>query len=1022
MRRDDQVVEGIAAAVHDPFVQAWRGYAEDVWLPVGRALKDAAAAHGEAMAELRASSGAGDDERGRARYRGRVAAEVLGPVRKALGAGRVAVELETSLDAAAAEAHEAASGLPALVTAPLSPSALRGSARSGPWAAAKRMLALSLRPIVWRREDHDIAAAALAGHHLERVVVPAQRRAFRACQRRRAEWLGGVERAWSKWASVVFSLSAQDAAEGQQSGPDSGSASYRAAASALQAELEALAGRVGHASGKELGEDMAREESVLIAAVAVAGTFVADSPTAAPGGVRSTIGGERAGHDRALASRWDGWAENAAARLDLYSSFLELRAASDAACRQLAARWRAASEDVHAALRGVQAELAAGRSRATLPSSDGDDSPLADLLQKEKHSTGAALDRIAGHLPSPEELVRTLTTEAERAVDALGTLTDGLPETLVLHELPGRDDRIRGPGRDSRPVHFREAALQAFDTLRMERIRTAPAVAEGAMQRIRAAMVELREVTDYGYDTAIAELSGEGSAELDTAIQVVTAALTRADARAGHAGEMLRDALAESESGMTEEVAEGLQHLIHRVLADRLSGRYLDARSYLAREMARYLDRWRTGVVETGRRVSAGLGALRGRFRPLAGALGIGSGATPGVREHPLASVDQVVASLPVVYRRLFALEPVTDPRLLAGREPALETVSAAWARWRDDDRRSLIVIAPPGSGITSFLNVAAARLHAEDPLGVRVALRERIRTETDLATQLAAWLGTEGAPDLDSLAAKVVSRTPADAVPRTVVLEGLELIHMRVPSGCELFERFLTFVSRTESRILWVLGISTPAWQLIAKRSPSFVGDTEPLRLEELTPQDLRDAILARHRLSGLPLRYGDPNYRHDALRRHTRQRRATDKQQQLIETDYFQRLHRASLGSVRLAIFQWLRSADFETIEGSLLVRPLKPVNPFMKMLDLPQCFALKALLDHGGLSVAEYCEVARTSVPDSVHLFRSMADLRVVEAAGGGGARHPRPSSPAARYRIRPIMIGAVAAHLRSLNILH
>ena len=544
------------------------------------------------------------------------------------------------------------------------------------------------------------------------------------------------------------------------------------------------------------------------------------------------------------------------------------------------------------------------------------------------------------------------------------------------------------------------------------------------MERIRVEIAELREVTAYGYDTAIAELSGDGTAEPDQGIRVVTAALSRADAKAGHASDVLRDALAKSESGMTAEVNEGLQHLIHRVLADRLSGRYLDARSYLARKVARYLERWRTSVVETGRRVSAGLRALRGRFRPLAGALGIGPGAA-GVGEHPLASVDEVFANLPVVYRRLFALEPVTDPRLLAGRKRALEAVSAAWARWRDGDRRSLAVIAPPGSGITSFLNIAAVRLFADGPRGARETLRDRIRDETGLATQLATWLGTDRAGDLDSVA-RVVAQAPADSGPGIVVLEGLELIHMRVPGGSELFERFLTFVSRTESRIFWVLSMPSPAWQLIEKRSPSFVGDTERMRLGELTPGDLKDAILARHRLSGLPLRYAEPNYRHDALRRRARHLRTTDKQRQLIETDYFQRLHRASLGSVRLAIFHWLRSADFDTIEGSLLVRPLKPISPFMKTLDLPQCFALKALLDHGALSVAEYCEVARTPVPDSVHLFRSMADLHVVEVAGGGhaeeGAGLERPTSPSARYRIRPIMIGAVAAHLRSLNILH
>ena len=125
--------------------------------------------------------------------------------------------------------------------------------------------------------------------------------------------------------------------------------------------------------------------------------------------------------------------------------------------------------------------------------------------------------------------------------------------------------------------------------------------------------------------------------------------------------------------------------------------------------------------------------------------------------------------------------------------------------------------------------------------------------------------------------------------------------------------------------------------------------------------------------------------------------------------------------MGSIRTAMFHWLRSADFEAIEGSLLVKPLESRTPLMSGLDLTQSFALKALLDHGTLTVDEYCDIARAPEREGFHLLRSLVDLHVIEATRFVSAADSGTAAPP-RYRLRPLMTGAVAAHLRSLNILH
>ena len=964
-----------AADVADSFAGVWQRYGE-AWEPLRGALEEAASAHGVALAQLEADAeveraedgGMSTGEGAWARYRERVAGEVLDPLRAALSGAGLATELEAAL-------HPAGEGVLASLQ--------------------------ELDPAARRR--------------LERVVLPGQRRAFRVSQRRRARWLGDVERAWHEWVSVVLAPSSDDAAEQESAGPDGSTAAHLAAGAALQTALDSLAEQVGSVSASA-AEEMRERPGTVGAAAAAVGKLVAEALARRSPDQR----------DAELAERWDDWAGEAAARLALYREFLGLRSDIDALRSRLVRDWRASASGVEAVLDAFAAELAAGRERARLlggrAGSEAGATSLLEALEAERQRTTQAVRRAANALPTPADLLAELTGNAEETIASLPAAADALSEALTVHDVPGSGDRLRSPGRDSRTVQLREAARQAFDTLRIERIRAAPAAIEEAMQRIGADVAQLCEVVAYGYQAAIAELSEGRDTDSGEQVGPVTAALSRAEDRAGEARHALREAMDRTEARMNQEVAAGFQQLVGRVLADRLRAGYLEARSYLATEVTEDLDRWRGRAADVGRRASGGLRAVRTRLQPLAAVLGMATRAPTDAAGRTLAMADEVVRSLPVVYRRLFAFEPLTDPRLLAGRNEALTDLSAMWERREHGDCRSLLVVAAPGCGTTSFLNIAAAGLSdaasaAHSP-EVRGAFRQRIRDEDALVAQLAGWLGVTGAEDLDGLA-EVVLGASSRAVPGVVILEGLEHLHMRVQGGARLLERFLTFMSRTESRVFWVVGVSSSAWQLIERRSPPFVSDMERMILGELSPGDLREAVLARHRLSGLPLRFAEPQRGQDALRRRARQLRGTSRQQQIVEAQYFQRLHRASLGSVRMAMFHWLRSADFDAIEGSLLVKPLENLNAFMDVLDLPQSFALKSILDHGTLTVSEYCEVARALETDNFHLFRSLVDLHVIEAAGGGAARS---SAASARYRIRALMTGPVAAHLRSLNILH
>ena len=1028
---DSDIVARISAVVHEPFVEAWRRYEEEVWHPVRRTLEEAGAAHRRALAAMAgqrpedANAGAGEREASEAlaRYRELVSDKVIEPLRVDLAGRASATALEESLASTANRTRASLVELPAVLRAPASRSPAARVSGVGTIRAIKRAAARVLGPVVSRGRVRRVAVARLARQHLDQMVLRAQATAFRRSQHDRGEWLGGLERAWADWAAAVL----QPAVPADESPPPSDPAAeeerphdtetHRAAGAALQAELQALIGEVERAAASAWSVDFGQLEEALAASVAVAGTFAADPPSSRPG----------PGRQRELAVQWDAWVEGAAARLELYRGLVSMRRDIEGILGELFGDWSRIVRKADAALAEVAAELGRSRERAAGLSTGDED--LASILEAERQRTDAALEQLQGVLPEPGAMFERLTATVEDAIHGLDEVRERMPGALALHDIPAPGDTPRKPTADPRTVRPRETFLHAFDLLRRERMRAAPSAIREAMHRIHSEVAELREVSGYGYEAAVAEAKDRRDPAAPHPTVLVVNGLTRAGNKAANARELVREAQSAAERRVAAEIASGSRQLIEQVTADRMTAGYLEARTVLAAGLERAWKRTRRLSAQAAAATAAAVSWALGFLRPLSARMGLGPSARTVVdrREHSLAYTDEYPDALPVVYRRLFSLEPLVDARLLAGREDTLAAVEAAWARRATGEARSLVVIAPPGVGVTSFLNVVTSRLSEEAPGGVRQRFTTRVHTEADLTACLARWLELGNAGDLGSLADRVLEAPPA-SVPDFAILEATEHLHMRAPGGGRLFERLLTFMSRTESRVFWIAAMTSTGWQLVEKRAPAFVHDIERVTLGELSPEALRQAVLARHRLSGLPLRFAEPHDGRALLRRRARRLRGSGKQEGLIESDYFQRLHRVSRGSPRLALFYWLRSADFASTAGSLLVQPLSTLESGIENLDRAQSFALKAILDHGTLTSDEYCDVARNSSAESLHILRSLEECRVIEKVPAA-AREKPPAEKAtgdnaarSRYRIRPLMIGAVAAHLRSRNILH
>lgn len=1057
LRSDAEIVARILAAVEDPFRDAWRQYGDGVWDAIRGTLRGAAEAHARALAELSANEAGAAG----ARYRRIVAAEVLAPLGEAVRRAAPASSLAASLSRASEAARAGVTDLPARVDAPLTEAALARRPGLLGRIDVRRLCARGLRPLLWRRERHDVPVAAIARRHLERVMEPRHAQAFEENQRRVAVWLARLERAWAAWVAVVLApprepgsagVSAPAGETGSRAtpggpsggtdlpdglGPRDGIATLCAAGEVLQRELLALVDDFAHAGANAAGSagptgtpGAARvpgaveggadaDTEVLRATVASAGTFVASDPPRPWRGRRGPAGTER----------WDAWVDEAAARLDLYRVLVGVRLDAEAVGSELVAAWRDAVLEADAALADIDAALRDGRRRARRLARDPND--LHAALEREQRATAETLEEPEAVLRDPGPFDAALADAAGRAVRRLQVVGGELPAAVRLHGIPEAGRQVTRPAAGSRVVRVRGVAARVFGTSRMTRIREAPLVIVEALREVGREVSELSEVAAYGYEVALAELSESLDAEPEArrTLAHATEGLIRAGDKLRLARETLFRAAAAAEARAVAQIDEGVGRLVQHTLADRPAAGALRIRSYLEDEVAHDWRRWRRRIARRSTSAAAALRATGDRGVSLARTLGLRP-PVPGERDRgvpDLDSVSDIVRDLPVVYRRLFSFEPLADPRLLAGRDEALDQVSARWRAWEAGGPGSLLVVSPPGAGVTSFLNVAATRLSQAAYGGVRRTLRDREPDEARVTRILAAWLGLAapddepGAASLSELADEVL-RAPEGTLPAWVILEGTELLHLRAPEGGRAFERLVTFITRTESRLFWVVSINAAAWQLIRLRARPFVSGIRRLALAPLGPDELREAIFARHRRSGIPLRFAEPSARGAARLHRWLRTRTTRKRSRLTEAEYFRRLHRAALGSVRLALVHWLRSADLESVPGHLLVRPLATPFPSLDGVDVDQSFALKALLEHGTLTPAEFGEVMRTGSAATRHTLRSLAEMRLIEALDEDGTADGGQSPREPRYRIRPLMLGVVGHHLRSRNILH
>ena len=346
------------------------------------------------------------------------------------------------------------------------------------------------------------------------------------------------------------------------------------------------------------------------------------------------------------------------------------------------------------------------------------------------------------------------------------------------------------------------------------------------------------------------------------------------------------------------------------------------------------------------------------------------------VTRRPSLEVDdrtEVYQQLPMLYRRLFRLEPVRDPRFLVGREAEMAALMEARQRWSAGKPVSVVLVGERGSGKTSLLNCATVRVFSDiEP--VSVSFNERVLDAAEMDVFLRRALNLDD--DTDLLESLQRER-------RVILIEEVERTFLRRVDGFDGMRRLLSLVSDSCRTTLWVLCLN----QLAFKFLDAAVGVEKVFshRINAMTvePDHLRNAILLRHNLSGLRLRFARPPSRYPLL---DRVRRPLGLDRRARET-FFDTLYKQSEGVFRSAFELWHRY--IESAHGGVLrMRLPDPVDtdPLITGLDRQDLFTLQAVLQHGSLTSAECGQVFCVSEGVARARIGALVDRGILEREPG------------------------------------
>ncbi|MGB3848817.1 MAG: hypothetical protein WA958_02520 [Tunicatimonas sp.] len=560
--------------------------------------------------------------------------------------------------------------------------------------------------------------------------------------------------------------------------------------------------------------------------------------------------------------------------------------------------------------------------------------------------------------------------------------------------------------------------IVSFESLPKLRL-TIEATKEETGQRvlqIQKMITEIGQVSYFNLDSARSLYETEAEEAAEKARTTAEEGLQRAIKSAEGVQEQIRTAGQEVDSAVWQAIRDFNSNLVALKSNDyaleiklRIAkAKALERTQTLKRQSLDYLKHGIPYLARYGQQRYTALNEAVNGYRQQFGLASAAATVTTEVSDF-LNDTEVAVNRLPYVYQRLYSNRPLEDAVFYEERTAETALLQKAYHNWARQRYASTMLVGEKGTGATTLINFFLKKIptvELERYEIIRVDATSRCYTEIDLLKRISALVPDITFTHLDEAVA-YFNEHPRKHI---IVWEDIQHCYLRKVGGFVALKLLFELISRTHKQVFWLCACTCYAWDFLNKTTHISDYFEYIIPLENISSEQLQEAILKRHRVSGYHIQYTGAVA--GRLRKKF-QKMTTDQKQQHLEKVYFEDMNQLTAGNYSVAQLYWLRSTQ-QVLNDTITIGSLDAVDfSFTKSIPLQQMLTLHALLLHDGLSEAHFQEVnehhaGRRPVATQLGL-RQLRDDGLVTLKDEV-------------YTVNPLLYRQIVQLLRSKNFLH
>ncbi|NJN24625.1 MAG: hypothetical protein HC819_00800 [Cyclobacteriaceae bacterium] len=366
-----------------------------------------------------------------------------------------------------------------------------------------------------------------------------------------------------------------------------------------------------------------------------------------------------------------------------------------------------------------------------------------------------------------------------------------------------------------------------------------------------------------------------------------------------------------------------------------------------------------------------------------------------------LSEAFNKINSLPVVYQRLYRIQPLTEMNLFTGRKMEMLSLEKAFTSWKDGKYAPTVIIGEKWSGQTSLINFFIDR----KTKGTKVIYENRRENLWSAEDFVAAWRTILKQDDLATIDS-VIAHINEHCKNTMIIIENIQNYYLRSIRGFEGLHLFVKLISKTYRNVFWLCSANIYAWEYLDKTIELSNYFGYHIKMTAFSDEELRQLIMKKNNISGYKIIFevGRKNLESKkfmALDEHDKQI--------FLQNQFFNRLNEFAKGNISLALSYWLLSTK-NINEHSIEISDFEPQDfSFISLLNAEKVFLLYLLIMHDGLSL-HHLEQILHKPAEKIHLLVIMLldDGLLVEQNGW--------------YEVNPLIYRHCINMLKSRNLIY